>query len=250
MGNLGTLNSLTVTLVAAGLLGFTAGNVTILSVSAVLLLSLLARLGHVLVVTRGMPVVADSVGLRVLVGEEGHAEFHLRNETPFPLRIFLSSLDPWLSLSANEMNIGARGVEAIGVTATPPLAGPGRPVIHATLLDPWGLLWKGVETFPLNLRVIPRARYAAWLARRYLEQTGRQQAAATVGQLNRIRGVEFERLRQYQPGDRLKDIDWRHITKSRVPVVKEYLDPQGSGTYCSILWRAMRKRPTGWAITW
>jgi uncharacterized protein (DUF58 family) len=48
--------------------------------------------------------------------------------------------------------------------------------------------------------------------------------------LNLIRGVEYLRHRQYQPGDRLKDLDWRHTAKFREPIVKEYSEPQAGGT--------------------
>lgn len=222
------LNSLAITVLAVGLLGLLAGSATILLVAAALLLGLVARLGYILFAARDLPVKAEPVGLRVLAGEEGQARFRLQNETPFALRIDVSSSDPWLRLPRQEMDIGAGAAEDIEVMATPPLAGPAQPAIQLLLLDPWGFLFWGIDIYPLRLHVIPRAQYAAWLARRYLEQTGRQQPVTADG-LNRIRGVEYSRHRQYQPGDRLKDLDWRHIAKFREPIVKEYSEPQGGG---------------------
>jgi uncharacterized protein (DUF58 family) len=223
-----TLRSLAAMVLAVGFLGVIAGSVTTLLVAAALFLGLVARLGYIFVATRDVPVKAESVGLRVLAGEEGHARFHLQNQAPFSLRIALSSPSPWLKLPRKETDIVAGAAEDIEVTVTPTLAGPVQPVIQALLLDPWGFLFWGIDIYPLRLHVIPRSRYAAWLARRYLEQTGRQQPVNADG-LNRIRGVEYLKHRQYQPGDRLKDLDWRHIAKFREPIVKEYSEPRGGG---------------------
>jgi hypothetical protein len=132
------------------------------------LLGLVARLGYILVAAGSMPLKAEPVGLRVLAGEEGHAKFHLQNETPLSLRVALSSPAPWVRLPRQEIDIGAGAAEDIEVAATPPLAGPTQPAIQALLLDPWGFLFWGIDIYPLRLHVIPRAWYAAWLARRYL----------------------------------------------------------------------------------
>jgi hypothetical protein len=168
-----TLNYLALTALAVGFLGLIVGSVTILLVAAALLLGLVARLGYILIATRDLPLKVESMGLRVLAGEEGHARFRLQNEAPFSLRIVLSSPTPWFKLSRQEMDLGAGMAEDVEATVIPPLAGPAQPVVQALLLDPWGLLFWGIDIYPLRLHVIPRARYAAWLARRYLEQTGR-----------------------------------------------------------------------------
>jgi hypothetical protein len=47
--------------------------------------------------------------------------------------------------------------------------------------------------------------------------------------LNRNRGVEYWGHRRYQPGDRLKDLDWRHTARFQEPIVKEFSEPQGGG---------------------
>jgi len=42
-------------------------------------------------------------------------------------------------------------------------------------------------------------------------------------------GIEYHRLREYEPGDQLRDIEWRHTLKLRELIVKERLDtPAGS----------------------
>lgn len=221
-----TFNSLATTALAVGMVGFLAASLTTLLIAATLLTGLLVRLGLVLAATRGMPAAAEPVRLRALASEERHITFFLRSKAPFSVRLFLFSPNAWLSLSMNEVEMRPGATVPVEVTVTPPLAGPICPDIQMMSLDPWGLLWWGTNLSPLILQVIPKARYAASLARRYLEQTGGQQAAATPTQLNRVRGVEYERLREYQPGDRLKDLDWRHTAKFRELVVREFSDPQ------------------------
>jgi uncharacterized protein (DUF58 family) len=81
---------------------------------------------------------------------------------------------------------------------------------------------------PLRLYVVPRARYAEWLARKYLEETASEAGilAATfspvVAGVAPRGGVEYCDSRFYQPGDRLKDVDWKHTAKLRRLVVKEF----------------------------
>lgn len=48
-------------------------------------------------------------------------------------------------------------------------------------------------------------------------------AQATAG-ITPKRGVEYYASRFYQPGDRLKDVDWKHTAKLHEIVVKEYTE--------------------------
>ncbi len=224
------LNSLAATALAVGLLGLLAGNLTTVLVAAILMGGLLVRLGDIIAATRAVPVTAEPVRLRVLAREEGRVALSLRSETAFSQRLALSSNESWLNLYPKQIDIGADAVEIVELAAKPPLAAPWQPAIHVMSVDQWGLFWTGTEIHPLTLHVIPRARYALWLARRYLEATGGQQAQPNVGRANRFRGVEYNSSRIYQPGDRLKDVDWRHTAKSPQTIVKEHSDPQGGPT--------------------
>jgi uncharacterized protein (DUF58 family) len=225
-----TLHSLVMAILAIGFLGFTLGSVTTVLVAGALLLGILAILAIILVGARGTPLSVEPATLRLLVGNQGQARFSLRNNTALSQRAVLFSSDERVTLSPREVEISSGRTQEIVVAATPSLSGPADPKVQAVLLDPWGLVSRGIILHPLKLHAIPRARYAAWLARQYLEQPGSSQLSPVFGHLNDARGVEFQRLRVYHPGDRLKDVDWRRSWRSRELVTKEYRDPPGGRT--------------------
>ncbi|GAI55674.1 unnamed protein product, partial [marine sediment metagenome] len=91
----------------------------------------------------------------------------------------------------------------------------------------WGFTQVNQAIEPVELHVIPRARYAEWLALRYLEQTGAGAGATTLPPkaiLIPKRGVEYFDSRSYQPGDPLRDIDWKHTLKLNQLIIKEYIE--------------------------
>ncbi len=220
------LNSVAATMVAAGLLGAGAGSVELSLAAAASLALIVGRVGQILIETRGSPLATTPVSLRVVAGHQRSTRFQLQNRTSYRQRVDLSPEHSWLRLSTHSMAIGPGATDEVEATATPPLAGPVEPAIYATLLDKWGLLWKQTEVRPLRLHVIPRARFAIWMARRYLEQSGLGQHVSTRLARQQRRGVEYARSREYQPGDRAKDIDWRRVAKYRELISKEHQDPQ------------------------
>jgi len=86
------------------------------------------------------------------------------------------------------------------------------------------------ELEPIQLYVIPRARYAAWLAKRYMAETkpGVLPLISQIGVLKPIyglrRGVEYYGSQLYQPGDSLKNIDWKHSLKYNELITKEFAE--------------------------
>lgn len=53
----------------------------------------------------------------------------------------------------------------------PPLAGPSKLRLQASAVDPHGLIQTNQILEPIELHIIPKAKYAQWLAKKYLEQT-------------------------------------------------------------------------------
>ena len=86
---------------------------------------------------------------------------------------------------------------------------------------------------PIRLYVIPRAKYAAWLARKYLENTGPGNLAiiSNIQSLKPVtglrQGIEYYGSRQYQPGDSLKNIDWKHSLKYNELISREFTEFHG-----------------------
>ena len=227
------LNTLAISLGAIIILAIATGATDLLVTSALLLAALAARFAQEVYALRASPFRLQPKRLRVLAGSQGRVTMEVRNDAPFPLRAVVSSPQPWLALRPETLHLESGGRASLEITAAPRLAGPGSPDIRAVTAGPWGLVAAGYSTAPLELHVVPRARYAAWLARRYLEATGQQGgeiATQVVRPLpRRMSGIEYHRLREYEPGDQLRDIEWRHTLKLRELIVKERLDtPAGS----------------------
>jgi uncharacterized protein (DUF58 family) len=86
---------------------------------------------------------------------------------------------------------------------------------------------------PVQLHVVPRARYAAWLARKYLAETGPgslpivSNVAARKPLYGLRRGVEYYGSRPYEAGDSIKNIDWKHSRADHEIIVKGFGEYQG-----------------------
>jgi hypothetical protein len=102
-------------------------------------------------------------------------------------------------------------------------------------MDSMGFIQLNYIIEPVELQVIPRAKYAKWLAIRFIEQNREQDlsgisAAATNLPKNALlpkRGTEYFDSRAYQPGDELKHIDWKHTLKLGQLIVKEFVGTGG-----------------------
>jgi len=117
------------------------------------------------------------------------------------------------------------GKTRLDFTFTPPLAGEVLPRLRVAATDPRGFIQINQYVEPLRLHVIPMARYAEWLANKYLEQSGAGVISGNMPDRARHlpkRGIEYLESRSYRPGDRLKDIDWKHTAKLSHLVVREY----------------------------
>jgi len=120
----------------------------------------------------------------------------------------------------------------LNLTFAPPMAGPSKLQLHASTVDQWGLTQTNQTLEPVELHIIPKAKYAEWLAKKYLEQTASGTAPiATTSPPKTLKtaraGVEYSSSRPYQPGDSLKDVDWKHTSKLQQLIIKEYLNTQG-----------------------
>jgi len=190
--------------------------------SAVLLLLYTGAM--ILYLRRTMPrdsLRVEPVEKRLLAGDIARLDCIPHSRAVTALRIKYQPMVDWMQVQETSLSVAP-----LTVTVQPPLAGPSRPEVMATLTDRRGLFRVAQTIRPVILHVIPRARYAEWLALRYLEQSGQLGAEEDVitkkPNLVPRRGLEYLGSRTYQPGDETRSIDWKHTLKLNNLIIKEY----------------------------
>jgi hypothetical protein len=229
--NIGMVNSgITAGVLIVGLLVW---NITLLLACGMVIIYLLSL---VLMIWQRLPiapVTAEAQQLRIVAGRESKTEIILKSQARINGMLFLQSPYSWFKTAPNALIPLATNEIRIKASVTPPLAGPTDIKMNACVIDPWGLSQVRFEISPVKLVVIPRARYADWLARKYLGGTkfGRLPLVSNVGGIKSLfglrQGIEFYGNRMYQPGDSMKNIDWKHSVKYHELVTKEFFDIQG-----------------------
>jgi len=179
-----------------------------------------------------MPLEESKTWSRVVVGDTIRMPITLKGKANVPFHVLLEPSHSWIRLKPSKLMLAAEEKEEINLVVAPPLAGPSKPQLQALAIDPWGLTQISQVLEPVELHIIPRARYAEWLARKYLEQTAPGTIpAAAIPPLRALRaakrGVEYYGSRLYQPGDRLRDLDWKHTFKLQELIVKEFVGAHG-----------------------
>ena len=180
-----------------------------------------------------VPITVETLPLRVIAGREVKTDLLLKRNSYLNGMLFLKSPYPWFKAAPNAFIPVASDEIRIQVALTPPLAGPAELPLNAWVIDPWGLSQVRFEINPVQLVVIPRARYADYLARKYLagSRFGRLPLVSAVGTIRSLyglrQGIEFYGNRMYLPGDNLKNIDWKHSVKYNELVTKEFFEIQG-----------------------
>jgi hypothetical protein len=174
-----------------------------------------------------LPLTTPTTRVRIIAGTTGSVPLHITNRASARMQSYLSPTSPWVKATPQRFILNT-GKTRLNLSFTPPLAGPSRPQFQVSAIDPRGFMQINQLLEPLHLHVIPRARYAEWLAKKYLEQVGTGVVTATTLPPKAItipkRGVEYHDSRTYQPGDQLKDIDWKHTLKLSQLIVREYTE--------------------------
>ena len=186
-------------------------------------------------VIRGMPskpVEEIRIQQRMVAGTKTNLQLKLNSRCKVGGILFVESSHEWLKLRPTKLLLDAKELQ-IDVSLSPPLSGPSTIKFRAYAIDQWGLIQLQFELEPLSLHIIPRARYAAWLARKYLDEakTGSLPLASLpmalkTSSLSRT-GIEYYGSRLYQPGDSLRHIDWKHSLKFNKFVTKEFAQSHG-----------------------
>lgn len=180
----------------------------------------------------GQPVQEFQLQQRILAGTKGSVNIELTVKTGLGGLLFVKSPYQWLEVIPDRMPL--RGSKlTIGISLTPDLSGPSIVTLQGQATDRWGLFRINFEMKPLQLFVVPRAKYAQWLAAKYIagSKPGALPLVSNVAALKPVyglrRGVEYYGSRPYQPGDSMKNIDWKHSVKHNELISKEFAEFQG-----------------------
>jgi len=173
----------------------------------------------------GEPINLPGVWRRTIAGTDVSLSLLARNNAPMILHCLLSPEDKWVKITPRHFTVERN--MSLDVHFTPPLAGPSRPKMHLATIDPRGFVQRNQVLEPVELHVIPRAKFAEWLAHQFLEQSGTW-TAVPLSLMPEVRlpkrGTDYYGSRSYQPSDMLKDIDWKHTLKLNRLTIKEYIE--------------------------
>ena len=221
--------SVALLLVLLGSLLLAAWSLTFASV--LLAAYLIGVLVYIVIAVPGDPLRVSMARVRVIAGNTVETLVPIGSRSKTPLHVKVDSPYGWIAASPNRLFLG-EDEAVLSIALTPPLSGPSRPELRASVVDPWGLTQISQSLEAINLYVIPKARYAEWLAKKFLAQAALQGvptvmalSAATARRASG-RGVEYMTSRYYQPGDTLRDLDWKRTCKLNEVIVKEYGEPQ------------------------
>ena len=196
---------------------------------------LLGFVGLLVAVTfRGVPKVSlneSKSWSRIVAGDTETKEFMITNQAKNELIAKIDSVDSWVHLDQPALRLSTKGSVEASIWFTPPLAGPSKIKLKTAYTDSRGLVETGQLIEPLSLHIIPRAKYAQWLANKFLEQTAQgkgMSGAQTSNNMISKQGLDYHSNRQYQMGDSLKDIDWRHTYMLGELIVKQYSGSEGN----------------------
>ena len=222
-----TSKALFVSVLTILLVSLILNNLTLLFTGIIFALYLLVTMIRVLLAIPRQPLDIPILWKRVIAGTTADISLYAASKSSMRLHGLLSPADPWVRVTPQRFTLSRDKIE-LNLTITPPLAGPSHPQLQVSVMDPWGLIQVNQLLQPVALQVIPRAKYAEWLALRFLEQSGAGALAAITPLSKAIlapkRGIEYFESRTYQPGDQLKNIDWKHTLKLNKLIVKEFIE--------------------------
>ncbi|GEM_PF-533116 len=223
-----------VVILIAIILATLLGKLSVIIAGAVLAGWLAVMVTRVVRAMPEIPVTAMTSTHRVLADD--NLDFTLSIESSFKYGGWLSIQSPykWVNVEPVSLPLSNSKTE-LQISLTPYLSGPSSVRMDGSMTDCWGLLSRQIEFEVADLQVIPRARYAMWLAQKYLETS---QSSAVMSMTSAVkkskqaigsrRGMDFYGTRLHQPGDSLRSIDWKHSMKLQDFVVREYEDSQTS----------------------
>lgn len=178
-----------------------------------------------------------------------HIEVDLSGTIPPGLRVLLQDTLPegWsLAEGATQSEAGWGALPSLRYAARPPGRGTWRCAsVEARARDPYGLFEARVELrAPAQLRVnasLESVRRGRAYAQKRPFEPRREDPLGLI-----FREFEFEGIRPFQIGDRLRDIDWKSTTRMQTLMSKVFAKEREGIVYCLVdASRTMRERSPG-----
>ncbi|MBN1643722.1 MAG: DUF58 domain-containing protein [Dehalococcoidales bacterium] len=218
--------------IMALIIGTALDNLSMILSSTMAILYLGILITHAFLIIPPKPIETSPVHQRILAGDNAKILINLTSKTKSGGLLFLKSPYEWLKLDPLPLPMKKIWL-SFEISLSPPLSGPSVIKLEGYALDRWGLTQTRFEFEPLRLHVIPRARYASWLAKRYITETraGSLPLISNVGTIRPLyglrSGIEYYGSQLYQPGDSLKNIDWKHSIRYDRLITKEFSEFRG-----------------------
>jgi hypothetical protein len=169
---------------------------------------------------------------RIIAGRKERARIKISPRSHRGGQLFFRSEQAWVKVLTQRLSFQKSEME-LDLALTPGLSGPAEVKIVGYAIDRLGLLQVRFQMEPVKVLVIPRARYARWLAQKYINGTGPGNLSLisifspSEGSSGLREGIEYYGSRLYQPGDSLKNIDWKHTCKYNELITMEFSEFQG-----------------------
>jgi hypothetical protein len=212
------------------LIGIILPSISLFFTALLLFLYLATALGYALKITAGSALSTAPLKERMFSGDTRRTRFEVKANGPFRLYAAIIPEASWIEVAERCIEISETPTP-VEVAFTPPLSGPASPAFCMAFSDLWGLVRSSTILQPLKLDVIPRSKYARHLAQKFLSGTGAGTAPEAIlplaTSIRRSRGMEYLSSRDYQPGDRLKDIDFKHSLKLGRTISKDFSSTGG-----------------------
>ena len=164
---------------------------------------------------------------RIVAGTTADVSMYAVSRASVKLHCQLNPVDPWIKSTPQSFTLDGSEIE-FNLSISPPLSGPSYPQFQVSAIEPRGLVQINQIVQPLEMHIIPRARYAEWLATKYLGHLGSGATVFTTRQPEGVlipkKGTEYFGSRAFQSGDQLSKIDWRHTLKLQQLIIKEYTE--------------------------
>ena len=223
------LSIITLTTLAIYLLLF---NLPLLIASSVIALYLICLTIIILKRFPYIPVKEEQIEVRILAGNTEEVDINLNPAVNFGMALFFKSENDWVKVKSKRLYLKDKQ-ESVQLLITPALSGPSFVRLKGYAIDQWGLFQTPFEIEPLKLIVIPRARYASWLAKKYMDGTNQgnlpliSNTKVTKALQGFRQGIEYYGNRIYHAGDSMKNINWKASVKYNELISKEFDEFRG-----------------------